>query len=122
MKTSSYRDLLVWQKAMDLVQGVYNMAKQLPDAEKYGLSSQLRRAVVSIPSNIAEGYKRNSTAEYSQFCGIAAGSLAELETQIAVVARVYPDIDTKNLLEKSDEVQRMLYSMIRKLREAKTVR
>lgn len=84
----SYRDLLVWQKAMALAEQVYAVTAELPPEERYGLMSQLRRAVVSIPSNIAEGHARESTKEFSRFLAIARGSLAELETQAELLLRL----------------------------------
>lgn len=76
-----YRDLIVWQKSMELVRAVYALTKQLPKEEIFALSNQLRRAVVSIPSNIAEGYGRNSKQDYLRFLNIARGSKYEVETQ-----------------------------------------
>lgn len=84
----SYRDLVVWQKGMDLVEGVYRVTKAFPKDEVYGLTSQIRRAVVSIPSNIAEGQSRMTSGEFIHFLGIARGSLAELETQIILAQRL----------------------------------
>lgn len=83
-----YKDLIVWQKAMDLVVEVYALAKLLPKEEMYALSSQIRRAAISIPSNIAEGQARNSTKEFTQFLAIAKGSKAELETQLLLCIRI----------------------------------
>lgn len=83
-----YKDLIVWQKAMDLVVEVYALAKLLPKEEIYALSSQIRRAAISIPSNIAEGQARNSTKEFIQFLAIAKGSKAELETQLLLCLRI----------------------------------
>ena len=83
----SYRDLIAWQKAINLVTEVYNLTKKFPQSEVYGLTNQLRRAWVSIPSNIAEGSSRKSTLEFMRFLKIAQGSLAELETQI-IIARI----------------------------------
>jgi len=80
MTVRSYRDLIVWQKAMDLVVQCYNLTKNFPNSELYGLTSQLRRAAVSIPSNIAEGHGRSSTKAYVNHLMIAHGSLMELET------------------------------------------
>jgi len=79
-----YRDLIAWQKAMDLVAHVYYITKSFPDEEKFGLVSQMRRCAVSVPSNIAEGQSRNSKGEFIQFLGIARGSIAELTTQILI--------------------------------------
>ena len=76
----SYRDLVVWQKAIQLAKGVYDLTACFPRAEAYGLTAQMRRAVVSIPANIAEGHARGTTKDYLRFLGIAMGSLRELET------------------------------------------
>jgi len=83
-KISSYKDLLVWQKAIILVKEIYLLTKKLPDEEKFGLTSQMRRCSVSIASNIAEGWGRNSTKSYIQFLRITRGSLLELETQVII--------------------------------------
>jgi len=80
----SYRDLIVWQKSMELVKEVYLLANQLPSQERYALSDQMRRAAVSIPSNIAEGHDRRSAKEFHYFLNIARGSKAELETQLEI--------------------------------------
>lgn len=116
MKTNSYKDLIVWQKSMDLVEEAYKLTAQLPASEKYGLASQVQRAATSIPSNIAEGYKRNNLKEYIQFCGIAAGSAAELETHCLVITRVYAKISPDTAINLLDEVQRMLHSLIKQLK------
>lgn len=76
-----YRDLIVWKRSMELVRAVYALTKRLPKEETFALSNQLRRAVVSIPSNIAEGYGRNSKQDYLRFLNIARGSKNEVETQ-----------------------------------------
>ena len=88
MAIKSYRELIVWQKAMDLVEDVYKRTKGFPSEELYCLTSQLRRAVVSVPSNIAEGQARNSTKEFSHHLSIAYGSLCEVETQILIALRL----------------------------------
>ena len=80
----SYKDLLIWQKGVALVKSVYLLCEQLPKEEVYGLQSQMKRAAISIPSNIAEGYGRNYTQNYVQFLRIARGSLLELETQLII--------------------------------------
>ena len=84
----SYRDLIVWQKAMDLVEEVYKLVKHLPKGELYVLSDQLLRAVVSIPSKIAEGYGRNSTKKYARYLNIARGSKHEVEPQLLICTRL----------------------------------
>ena len=94
MKSSEFRDLKVWQKSMDLAIEVYNIAKYLPKEELYSLSDQMRRAAISIPSNIAEGQGRITTKEFIRFLSMARGSLWELSTQIELCERL-------NYLEKS---------------------
>jgi four helix bundle protein len=83
-----YEDLIVWQKAMDLVEEVYRIAKSLPNEELYGLSSHMKRAVVSIPSNIAEGQERNTTKDFINYLYMAKGSKGELETQLLICVRL----------------------------------
>ena len=85
----SYRDLIVWQKGLDLVEKVYGVTSKFPKEEIYGLTSQMRRSAVSIPSNIAEGYSRKHRQEYIQFLRIAFGSGAELEIQIEITKRLH---------------------------------
>ena len=87
MKINSYRDLIVWQKAMDLAAEVHLLSKAFPRDELYGLTSQVRRAAISVPSNIAEGQARQSTAEFLNFLSYAQGSLAEVDTQILLAQR-----------------------------------
>lgn len=116
METRTFKDLVVWQRAMQLVVVIYEVTKTLPSTEAYGLTSQMRRSAVSIPSNIAEGYRRHNIKEYLQFCGIAAGSAAELETQILIVNKVYPAVDCKDAQRLLTEVQKMLYVLNQKLK------
>jgi four helix bundle protein len=118
MKISSYKDLIVWQKGMDLAESVYNISKNLPANEQFGLTSQIRRAAVSIPSNIAEGYGRQSTGNYRQFLSISRGSLLELETQLLLCVRLnYFNLEeTEKLLENIDSLARMLSSLITKIK------
>jgi len=113
----SYRDLIVWQKSMDLVIEVYKMIANFPQNEIYGLTSQIKRAVVSVPSNIAEGYGRRSTGDYQRFLNIAMGSLFELQTQLEISIRLnYLKTDQfTNLNELSKEIERMLSSLISKI-------
>ena len=109
-KVESNKDLTVWQKSMDLVVLVYKLMEQLPKEERYSLCDQIRRSVVSIPSNIAEGKSRNSIKEYKQFVGIAKGSAAELETQLLICERI-GYLDKEELSEVMgllDEVSKML--------------
>lgn len=116
---AGFKDLQVWQKGIDLVELVYGVCSQLPSNEQYGLCSQMKRAVVSIPSNIAEGYRRNNKKEFHHFCGIALGSAAELETQLIITKRVYPETSVDVALDLNDEVQRMLSSLIKTLKPKK---
>lgn len=119
MKIQSYKELILWKKSMELVVVVYRLTEKLPKAEMYGLVSQSRRCAVSIPSNIAEGYKRIALGEYIQFLGIADASVAELETQLILVKMLYPTIETLAAMELLNEVQKMLFVMVRKLKEKK---
>lgn len=110
MRGQGHRDLLVWQKGMKLVTEVYRVTKTFPKDELYGLTNQLRRAAVSVPSNVAEGYARNSRNELHHFVGQARGSLAELETQIEIAASLgyLSEQLCTELLTASGEVARML--------------
>ena len=114
----TFRDLLVWQKSMSLVTDVYKASASFPSDERFGLTSQLRRCVVSIPSNIAEGFGRDTTNDYLRFLGIAKGSLYEAQTQIEIGRNLQFIEDSRfhTLLEQAREIERMLTSMIRKLR------
>ena len=114
---STFQDLVVWQRGIDLVESVYLASSRWPDSEMYGLVSQARRAAVSIPANIAEGHGRGSVKEFFRFLSIARGSLRELETHLIIALRMHfleqPDYDrTKSL---SDEVGRLLQGLMRKL-------
>ncbi|MCO6043693.1 four helix bundle protein [Aeoliella sp. ICT_H6.2] len=117
MKIESFKDLKVWQLGMELSERVYNMTKTFPDEEKFGLTSQMRRAVVSVPANIAEGHARNSTKEYMRFLSIAVGSLAEVETFVELSIRLsYVTAErTSQLLESIAEQRRMLRGLQRSL-------
>ena len=109
----SFRDLRVWQGAMDLVERVYVLTQKFPREETYGLSSQIRRAVVSIPSNIAEGHTREHMKEYLHHLSVAQASLAELETQLEIATRLkYLLIDNLNeLLTDTMSLGKQLYSL-----------
>ena len=110
-----FKDLIVWQKAMELVKAVYALAKTFPADERYALTDQLRRAVVSIPSNIAEGCGRSSNADYSHFLSIARGSLYETMTQLQIAVDLgYIPVICDELQSQIDEVGRMLTSMLKK--------
>lgn len=114
MESKSFKDLIVWQRSMELSAEIYRLCKLLPKDEIYGLSSQMKRAVVSIPSNIAEGYKRRNVGEYLYFCGIADGSAAELETQLLLTSKLFAT-DTKLAMSLLMEIQKMLHALIKKL-------
>jgi four helix bundle protein len=109
---NSVKDLLVWQKSMDVVKDIYLIARKLPRSEEFGLTSQLCRAAVSIPSNIAEGAKRGSKKEFVHFLHIASGSAAEAETQLILVSHLFPSIKQASVLERLTEVQKMLTGLI----------
>lgn len=115
----SHRDLVVWQKGIDLVTEVYRLTQKFPDAERFGLVSQLRRASVSVPSNIAEGYGRGSTADYIRFLRASRGSLYEIDTQLLIAARLnyIAQSDYEGILERINECGRMLAALIRTLNE-----
>ena len=106
----SYRDLVVWQKAMALAEAVYAYSRKLPREETYGLACQMRSAAVSVAANIAEGHARNKTGEYKQFIGIARGSLAELETEARLAERVgyVSGPEVSRLMALCEEVGRLL--------------
>lgn len=113
-KIHSYKDLIVWQKSMELVTGIYNLTETFPKGELYGLVSQMRRCAVSIPSNIAEGRRRSTGKDYRQFLIIAYGSGAELETQLEIVKRLSfgKGLDCTKVDSLLNEVMRMLNKMI----------
>lgn len=117
MVVKSYEELVVWQKAMLLVEEVYRAVKKLPKEELYALSDQMRRAVVSIPSNIAEGHMRAGTKEFINFLSIANGSRAEVETQLKICQRLnyLTDGDVNESLNLCIEVGKMINVMISKL-------
>jgi four helix bundle protein len=118
MKTiKSYQDLLVWQKSMALAVSVYLFTQQFAAEERYGITSQLRRAAVSIPSNIAEGHARNTKGEYLQQLGVASGSLAEIETQVMLSHSLgyATEEGAQIMLRQTAEVGRLLGGLLRSL-------
>jgi four helix bundle protein len=117
MSAKGYQDLEVWQKAMDLVVRCYQVTKDFPKTEVYGLTSQLQRAAVSIPTNIAEGRERKYSKEFIKHLSIAYSSLAELETHIQIAQRLdYISTEkTQSLLEKTAEIGRMLNGLRKSL-------
>lgn len=116
MNLGDHRELIVWQKAMEIVVGIYRLTKTFPAEERYGLTSQMRRAAISIPSNIAEGRRRNSENDYQRFLTIAFGSGAELETQLEIAERLC--FGDRFILDEQKallfEVMRMLNKMTSK--------
>lgn len=117
MPLESYKDLIVWQRSIELVKEVYGTTVRLPSSELYGLVSQMRRSSVSVPSNIAEGYKRKNLGEYIRFLNIADASAAELDTQCIIAKDLFPSVDFSNVSTLLDEVQRMMTALIKKLKE-----
>jgi len=114
---STFRDLLIWQKSMSFVTKIYKQTNKFPDEEKFGLVSQLRRSAISVPSNMAEGYGRNSNKDFIRFLNIAMGSLFEIQTQIQIAYNL-KFIEQQNfdeLFEQSREIERMMSSFIKSL-------
>jgi four helix bundle protein len=110
---NDYRDLRVWQGAMDLVTQVYEAIRGFPRVEQYGLSAQLRRSAVSIPSNIAEGHARESTKEYLQHLSIAQGSLAEIATQIEIARRLgyLEEAESQRILDRARTLAKQIFAL-----------
>jgi four helix bundle protein len=119
----SFRNLAVWQRAIELTLAVYKLTSSFPDSERFGLTNQLRRAVVSVASNIAEGYGRSTKGEYVQFLGHARGSNSEVETQIVIAKAL--GLGSKQMLQTSEElcgeVGRMLGAMMKSLQSKSLV-
>lgn len=118
MAIRDYRDLEVWQKSMDLVVECYRATEAFPPHEKYGLSSQLQRAAVSVPANIAEGRSRGRTKEFIHHLTIASGSLAEIETHLEIASRLkyLAELRKKTLFEQTTAVGRMINALQSSLR------
>ncbi len=116
MAWNSYKDLKVWQKSMTLTSDIYKLTEKLPKTELYGLSDQLRRAAVSVPSNIAEGHGRKTAKDFSHFLSVANGSCMEIETQllICVQLEMLTENDIRNTISLLNEVSRMLTALILK--------
>ena len=117
MTVRNYSDLVAWQKSMDLVVQIYKVTACFPKEETYSLTSQLRRAAVSVPSNIAEGQGRRSNRDFCRFLSISHGSLRELETQLMIAERLsYINAETNSrILDSAAEVGRLINGLIRKL-------
>jgi len=117
MYIESFKQLIVWQKSIKLVIEIYKTTENFPKSEIYGLTSQMRRASVAIPSNIAEGKKRKTKKDFLHFLRIADGSGAELETQIVIAKELYPRLDFNKVESLLSEIQKMLITMIKKFEE-----
>jgi four helix bundle protein len=117
VQINTYKDLLIWQKSITLVREVYSSLESFPKEEKFGLCKQMGSSAISIPSNIAEGYGRHSTKEYKRFLLIATGSLFELQTQIEISFQLghIDKIKANELMQLTEEIDRMMSSLIRKL-------
>lgn len=112
-----YRDLLIWQKGIALVKEIYLLSQRFPQTEMYGLSNQIRRAAVSIPSNIAEGQARQHTGEFRQFLYVALGSLAELDTQL-IIAKELSFLTEESIMNAEKliiELRKMIHTLIKRL-------
>ena len=114
---SDYKDLEVWKKAVELVTETYRLSAEFPETEKFGLTNQMRRASVSIPSNIAEGSARHHAKDFIHFLRIADGSAAELETQMIISSKLEFVADTKQLQNEIVTIRRMLAALIKSLRK-----
>lgn len=117
MYIESFRQLIVWQKSVLLAKTIYRVTDALPKSEVFGLQSQMRRASISIASNIAEGKRRSTRKDFVHFLHMAQGSAAELETQMIIAKEIFPAIPFDASLGLVDEIQRMLTVMIHKLNE-----
>ncbi len=119
IKAGGYQDLLVWQKGIALVKRVYEITRSFPNDEKFGLVSQMRRAAVSIPSNIAEGQARNARGEFIQFISYSEGSNAELNTQLVIAIELgyCTKAELQDAFELSSELRKMLNALRRKLQQ-----
>ena len=113
----NFRDLLIWQRGMKMANRIYTRTRSFAKDERFGLTSQMRRAAVSVPSNIAEGFNRRHNKEYKQFLFVALGSLGELETQLRIARDqgFAADTPTEELLQELDEIQRMTRSLINRI-------
>ncbi len=114
----TYRDLVVWEKSMQFVTDIYSITKKFPGDELYSLTNQIRRSAVSIPSNIAEGFGRNTKKEFKRFLNISMASVFEIQTQIRISLNLgYIDSSVfDKIFESSREIERMLSSLIQKLK------
>lgn len=113
----NYKDLDIWKRGIDLIEGIYKITKNFPHEESYGLSIQMRRCAISVPSNIAEGFSRQYNKEYKQFLYVALGSCSELDTQLIIAGRLeYLKLDKMQEIQSDiDILSRMIMSLIKKL-------
>lgn len=116
-KIESYKDLLIWQRSIDLTVKVYDLIKDLPESEKYALSQQIKRCAVSIPSNIAEGWGRKSDKSFSYFLSVSKGSLFELNTQLIIASKLeyISKINAEDIEKEIDELGKMINSLMNKI-------
>ena len=116
-KIKTYRDLNIWNTGIGLVKDIYKLTEKFPKHEMYGLVSQMRRSAISIPSNVAEGFRRHHNKEYRQFLYVSLGSCAELETQLTIAKELeyLPENEEIWLLEKLDHICRMISNLLKKL-------
>jgi len=114
---SDYKDLEVWKKSMATVVDIYRLTASFPDSEKFGLTNQMRRAAVSVPSNIAEGSARHHSKDFTHFLRIADGSAAELETQVIIGVKLGFSSNVEQLLNEIVVIRRMLAALIKSLRK-----
>lgn len=118
-KVRNYRDLEVWQKGIDLAKDIYQLTYKFPESEKYGLSDQLRRSAVSVPSNIAEGHARRNDKEFSYFIRVVLGSCAELDTQLIIASELdYISRDTADTFSnRTIEIRKMALGLLKRLNQ-----
>ncbi|GEL11393.1 four helix bundle protein [Flavobacterium glycines] len=116
---STFKDLLIWQKSMTLITQIYQSTNQFPKEEIFSLTSQIRRSAISIPSNIAEGFGRESKQDFLRYLNISIGSLFEFQTQLEIAKNInyLNENEFNNIFEDSREIERMLVSFIKKLKE-----
>ena len=114
MAISNHKDLIVWQQSMQLTSDMYKIARQLSNSEQFILISQILRAAISIPSNISEGFGRHTKPELIRFLNISLGSAYELETQLLIIQKEYPNILINQILLRLNSIQKMLWSLANK--------
>jgi four helix bundle protein len=119
VRIETHKDLSVWKRAMDMAESIYRLTGTFPLDERYGLISQMRRAAVSVPSNIAEGAARSSSPEFIRFLTIARGSLSELETQLMLVSRLEMAVISDNVFDEVRVIRQMLIALVRSLNKRK---